>query len=1438
MLGTPQQRTDLNGLISLAHASMQHTKYALPVTLPAQFADPYVALLMEVFSQAFPTLPEAVRMSALSMDFRVILRESKCACGFSRLGRDHAAALTAAPTSQSVPSLPMAISALELMKDPRLIPSLRADAALLPTYAFGHVAKIAASWLVVTDGAPLYVWNVLKALYPALSVAQITMIVEQNTVEGVFAFSGILTLALLSEWHFSFVRDRFRFFFGDFFTEMIKNANTKAQPALENLTNRVMLVVMPDNPTLLETRVWSLVKWIANLHSTVNYHGLIDMARFMLQKQEVCDIMVLGPHANAEFNTALQDFLSAHAAMLRLHLQEDYGALLACMQFDTTGAYGLPGVNLDRPTVGPAGVFFYGPPGTGKTTVVCEVIGALRGPGARQIDRGRVLLVVCSNNTERRANEITAERAGYTVLSIDDYRHLFSDASARIADMLAANPALLYYCICVTIHSLARLLYSKNALTRAESVHARLGILGPAIARPYDLGICDGRVDCVWLSEVTSCLHATGGPLVPHREITLEVLLRVVSSARVVTGDGPIDEGSMVFVSGLVPGARFICIVPDTPRHDVRLYSDLPAWLACLAAEVTALSATDGAVVLCDSASYVPLLASFVQSKQPGRVVVIFTAESPHDASTIDAMLRAGVIFIISPVIATCLDLQAKCNLYAAFFGHGPDAHTLLQMCNRLRWFKSVRRIFLRPPFGTLDCGPISYGASVDLLSRLLPVVNERERRGCLFPDVESAVPPTVEGVTLRNRVNVTVANLDLFYAGEISYALLAGMCATDVERARCVRQLVLEVEPGEPVALVCWCVCNAAIVDATYDRVKCIYCGELPVVLTATARNRPFMPAEPDSEALMKLEDGFFWRTPGLPCHAPGLPKLSTADMLAIANILRYGNQAEWRWFTAFLSMLRAGRAQLSYVDAPAGVAVSPEVKLLVSAMESPSADKTERALAILNVDLVGLSQSRLVRDMLGSCGPDRADNANALRVLLFLQSHALPFTGEVLDRLREQMLVPWHARYPKNHIRQNAMWCVQCAKQSGEGPHLQRWRAAVNLFVVGEEAPASGVGSMQAVLDMLGCVRFARLLALLCEITGHDQSARPLILSLDGIRVTVDTALLVLTLVKCKADAESVLLDVLSSLRALGLAREVPRDVASVTVMDLIRMVQQTVQFSFGMSMYFSKDGVLKCNYAYLLTRLQVLWMSLMRDLPADPPAALKFLVRCVRAELVTVTDPAHTPLFDIGGVVRPSAPMPRTATADTAPYDEDEDSGSEAGDVSEASVDDTAALRAYMGRPVDGFGSSVQCGLLWSRLSATEREWVHRRGGTPKEHLKLKLAIRTLVKAILTELPQSALGKAYEKLRNMQRTATVDDAGSQLSSVLSNLSDLSDIGFARTRDVPEPDTESESDAEDDRPTKYSKFIDGEAGQSTQRQMQEELRLADSGAETDGYD
>ena len=70
------------------------------------------------------------------------------------------------------------------------------------------------------------------------------------------------------------------------------------------------------------------------------------------------------------------------------------------------------------------------------------------------------------------------------------------------------------------------------------------------------------------------------------------------------------------------------------------------------------------------------------------------------------------------------------------------------------------------------------------------------------------------------------------------------------------------------------------------------------------------------------------------------------------------------------------------------------------------------------------------------------------------------------------------------------------------------------------------------------------------------------------------------------------------------------------------------------------------------------------------------------------------------------------------------------------------------------------------------------------------------------------------------------------------MSRLSDLSDIGFARTRDVPEPDTESESDVEDARPTKYSKFIDGEAGQSTRRQDEEEeaeLRLADSGAETE---
>lgn len=180
---------DLSGLVSLALRSMPHTKHALPVKMPVQFGDPYVTLVLEALSRAFQTLPEDVRMSALSLDFRAILKLSVSACGFSSLSRDHAAALIAAPISPSAPSLPTAHSAYALMNKPDLIPPLRADAGLILPYAFGHIPKIAASWLDVTDGAPVYVWRVLKALYPALSVAQIAMIVEQNTVEGTLSSS-------------------------------------------------------------------------------------------------------------------------------------------------------------------------------------------------------------------------------------------------------------------------------------------------------------------------------------------------------------------------------------------------------------------------------------------------------------------------------------------------------------------------------------------------------------------------------------------------------------------------------------------------------------------------------------------------------------------------------------------------------------------------------------------------------------------------------------------------------------------------------------------------------------------------------------------------------------------------------------------------------------------------------------------------------------------------------------------------------------------------------------------------------------------------------------------------------------------------------------------------------------------------------------------------
>ena len=89
--------------------------------------------------------------------------------------------------------------------------------ALLVT---GIVTDIAPAWLEVVDGTHKFVWEVMRALYPTFSTAQLDLIIKSNTVEGTFALSGYLALALVSEFHFSVLASRFKFYFENYFTDI------------------------------------------------------------------------------------------------------------------------------------------------------------------------------------------------------------------------------------------------------------------------------------------------------------------------------------------------------------------------------------------------------------------------------------------------------------------------------------------------------------------------------------------------------------------------------------------------------------------------------------------------------------------------------------------------------------------------------------------------------------------------------------------------------------------------------------------------------------------------------------------------------------------------------------------------------------------------------------------------------------------------------------------------------------------------------------------------------------------------------------------------------------------------------------------------------------------------------------------------------------------
>jgi hypothetical protein len=637
---------------------------------------------------------------------------------------------------------------------------------------------------------------------------------------------------------------------------------------------------------------------------------------------------------------------------------------------------------------------------------------------------------------------------------------------------------------------------------------------------------------------------------------------------------------------------------------------------------------------------------------------------------------------------------------------------------------------------------------------------------------------------------------------------------------------------------------CTVLQGDRTSDRQVCSNCGVLPVVVvTGTTSQQPFRPA-PLGRPVRDLEGGFFWKPDCTVPRVQGMPHLSPVDVATISNLLRRGNQSEARRITELLSSLLAANAKLSYVEGTPDASNLPMAfKTLSSALIGMSSDKMRAAIETLqsNTELVGLEHGDLLRQMLGATGGERREFKAAISVFGFVCDLGLPWNNPTLDRLTAELnLLAWPDRFKKCQLWKKTEPIRQLQTLSGAGGNLERWLDAVFQMCVGVMAPARGIGSAQQLLERLSTLRLARLFTLLCEISGVDQTDRPLILSTRGLHIPHDRGLLIVDLAAHRGDATLVLADVLSGLAAFSMSGRVPDDPALVSVKDAVILAKLTARLAFGMSLKFKKDGTLHWNPAFLVTRLTVLYLRMRRDgpNPGCSPENHAFLLRVVKRELECVDD-TMTPLLAAAEVPKPSVVIPRTATVNsvtslgsTQPYHEEGDAAIKPSERDALLLYLRGVMEKHEGLKL--FGTYDQCDEVWSQLDAEQHALVLGGTGDTRAHLKLKLHLGKLALEILDRTKDSVLRRGFEKANNLMRQSTLDSMGSL------------DPGWARTGNVRESDlssSESEDEEEqerldrvNERKRKRCKFLDDEAGQDDRGEN--DLDLVSSSVDTQTYD
>ena len=557
--------TDLKELLALAQHALPYTKHFLTISDDAALGDPFVHLLLSLFQRKLQKLPENVQLLASSLGLPSILGASLAADGFSKVSQAHQKARLVDPTPSSLSglSLPESRRIQWLMQHPENMPPQRLDGNTLSLLVTGVKVEIAPEWLKVENGTVKFAWEVMRAMYPKFTNAQLELAIKSNTVEGTFALSSFFALALVSENHFNVVASRFKFYFQNFFTDPVSHVNEKGSDVRERFATLIAATLRTENPAFTVDHYYTLAKKLSNVFRLSGIDGLFAMCRYSLDKPEVQAAMALGPDRNSEFYTRVDDLIAVHTDALKELVRYDVTAVQFFLEVDPIGGFFTAGVPMTVKYFGSVQVYLAGPPGTGKTTTAVQIFKDLRMDGVRCISRGSVLLVVVSTNVERTSLGLQLEQAGYTVIDYTTTRHLWDPSVSRLDAILGNfSDMSLHYALIVTVHSLCKVLFSKSVCTRAQAAWDKRGVFGARRTDTFDLPHIPDRVAGVWFSEGMAIVLSLLSPLITNKDMTIDALRRL-AYVPVVVVDGPCDPVAITFWFDIAPNLRVHILVPQ-----------------------------------------------------------------------------------------------------------------------------------------------------------------------------------------------------------------------------------------------------------------------------------------------------------------------------------------------------------------------------------------------------------------------------------------------------------------------------------------------------------------------------------------------------------------------------------------------------------------------------------------------------------------------------------------------------------------------------------------------------------------------------------------------------------------------------------------------------------------------------------------------------------